>query len=468
MPPHSPSPSPTLLECSLEIVRPWRVVFAQQRTFLRAVRQGLGSLLCLGRSTLSRIIWTTGREQNSWSGEYFLHSRAAWSPHALFEPMVREALQYCPGRLIAVAVDDTRLKKTGRAILQAQYHRDPLSPPFHVNLIWALRFLQASILLPLHRSGPWPARGIPIRFEEVSSVKKPGRRASEEAWQIYKQEVKERNLSRRFVRSMAELRQTFDHAGAQNKVLVMVGDGSFCNRTVLAGIPERVVLIARTRKDASLCFRAPQADRRFYSQDKFTPDQLRLDESLPWQTTKIFYGGKRRKIRYKEVTEVLWQGGARKRPLRLLVIAATPYRKRKGGKLYYRHPAFLLTTMLEGSTRQLLQMYFDRWQIEVNHRDEKDTLGVGQAQMWNPVSVPKQPALAVASYSALLLAALKAFGPGRGEAYAALPKWRSSAKRPSCLDLMTLLRKEAHHNPTLLETLGFQISSEQMIAAAAA
>jgi hypothetical protein len=139
MPLQSPSPSPILLECWLEIVRPWRFVFAQQRTFLRAVRQGLGSLLCLGRSTLSRIIWATGREQKSWSGEYFLHSRAEWSPHALFEPMVREALQYCPGRLVGVAVDDTRLKKTGHSIPQAQYHRDPLSPPFHVNLIWALR-----------------------------------------------------------------------------------------------------------------------------------------------------------------------------------------------------------------------------------------------------------------------------------------------------------------------------------------
>jgi hypothetical protein len=468
MPLQSPSPSPTLLECWLEIVRPWRVVFAQQRTFLRAVRQGLGSLLCLGRSTLSRIIWTTGREQKSWSGEYFLHSRVEWDPHALFEPMVREALRYCPGRLVGVAVDDTRLKKTGRAIPQAQYHRDPLSPPFHVNLIWALRFLQASVLLPLHRSGPWSARGIPIRFEEVSAVKKPGRRASEEAWQIYKLEVKARNLSRRFVQSMTELRAIFDHAGAPKKVLVIVGDGSFCNRTVLSGIPDRVMLIARTRKDASLCFRAPEEDRRFYSQHKFTPDQVRLDGSIPWQTTKIFYGGKRRRVRYKEVAGVLWQGGARKRPLRLFAIAATPYRKRKSGKLYYHHPAFLLTTMLEGATRQLLQMYFDRWQIEVNHRDEKDTLGVGQAQMWNPVSVPKQPALVVASYSALLLAALKAFGPGRGDAYAALPKWRLNAKRPSCLDLSALLRKEALQHPALLETLGFQVSSPQMIAAAAA
>jgi hypothetical protein len=458
----------TLLESWLRIVEPWQSVFSQRRTFVRATRQALGSLLCLGRSTLSRIIWTTGREQKSWSGEYFLHSRAEWSPHALFEPMVREALQYCPGRLVAVAVDDTRLKKTGRAIPQAQYHRDPLSPPFHINLIWALRFLQASVLLPLHRDGPWSARGIPVRFEEVSSVKKPGRKAGEEAWQVYKQQVKQRNLSRRFVESMAELRTSFDRADARRKVLVIVGDGSFCNRTVLSDIPDRVVLIARTRKDARLCFRPPEGDRRFYSREKFTPDRVRLDESIPWRITKIFYGGKRRKVRYKEVTGVLWQGGARKRPLRLFVIAATPYRKRKSGKLYYHHPAFLLTTMVVGSTRQLLQMYFDRWQIEVNHRDEKDTLGVGQAQMWNPASVPKQPALVVASYSALLLAALKAFGPGRAEAYAALPKWRSNAKRPSCLDLSALLRKEAQQNPALLETLGFQISSTQLVAAAAA
>jgi hypothetical protein len=68
----------------------------------------------------------------------------------------------------------------------------------------------------------------------------------------------------------------------------------------------------------------------------------------------------------------------------------------------------------------------------------------------------------------LLLAALKAFGPGRGDAYSELPKWRTRAKRPSCLDLSTLLRKEAQHNSALLETLGFQTSSQQMIAAAAA
>jgi hypothetical protein len=59
---------------------------------------------------------------------------------------------------------------------------------------------------------------------------------------------------------------------------------------------------------------------------------------------------------------------------------------------------------------------------QVNHREEKDTLGIGQAQLWNVTSVPKQPVLAVASYSALLLASLQAFGAERGNAYAQLPK----------------------------------------------
>jgi DDE superfamily endonuclease len=463
------SPQPvTLLRCWMEIVQPWRAVFVQQRTWVRATRQALGSLLVLGRATLSRILWTNGREQKAWSGEYFLHSRAEWDPQALFAPLLEQCLAFCPGKLVGVAVDDTRLRKTGRSIPQAAWHRDPMSPPFHTNLMLGLRFLQASLLLPLHRNGSFSARAIPIRFEEVSTVKKPSKRGSEEEWQQYKEDRKRFNLSQRFVQSMAQLRIALDQAGGAKKTLVIAGDGSFCNRTVLATIPERSTLIARTRKDAKLCFAAAPGGRRVYSEDKFTPEGVRQDENIPWKITKLFYGGKRRKVRYKEIAGVLWQNGAKTRPLRLFVIAPTPYRKRKSAKLYYRQPAFLLCTDLTSSARQLLQIYLDRWQIEVNHREEKDTLGVGQAQLWNPTAVPKQPVLAVAAYSALMLAALKAFGAARGTAYAQLPKWRRNARRPSCLDLVTLLRKEAAESPDLVESLGIQHSPTQLVAAAAA
>ena len=160
--------------------------------------------------------------------------------------------------------------------------------------------------------------------------------------------------------------------------------------------------------------------------------------------------------------------GAGQIPLRLFVVAPTPYRKRKSSKLYYRQPAYLLTTDLKHSAPQLLQIYFDRWQIEVNHRDEKETLGVGQAQLWNIDAVPKQPVLVVAAYSALLLASLQAFGTERGAAYQALPRWRRKAHRPSCLDLVTLLRKEMVDHPEFVQPLGFQLTDRALIQAAAA
>ena len=74
----------------------------------------------------------------------------------------------------------------------------------------------------------------------------------------------------------------------------------------------------------------------------------------------------------------------------------------------------------------------------------------------------------MAAYSALLLAALLAFGPKRTDAYAKLPKWRKNAKRPSCLDLITLLRKEMDENSEMLVHLGINNSLGKLAKAAAA
>jgi len=151
-----------------------------------------------------------------------------------------------------------------------------------------------------------------------------------------------------------------------------------------------------------------------------------------------------------------------------LVVAPTPYRKRKSSRVSYRQPAYRLTTDLQSSAQQLLQIYFDRGQIEVHHRDKKDTLGGGPAQWWNAPAVPKQPSRVVAAYSARLLAALETFGAERGAAYAALTPWRRKAHRPSCLDLVTLLRKESVEHPEWTQHLGIQPTQTALTQAAAA
>lgn len=457
-----------MLHVLLDLLAAWRPAFAQDRSHRRAVAQALGTLAGFGRRTLSRVIWALGHQQQDWSADYRLHARADWRPDRLFQPLLEKAMPLCTGRYIAAAIDDTRLHKTGRHIQSAFYQRDPLSPKFRFNLMFGLRFLQISLLVPLYRKQKASARALPVRFEEVPALKHPRRKAPPEQWAAYRQAVKKTNLSTHAAKTIAGLRSSLDEAGQRAKRLLMVGDGSFCNRTLFAAAQERTEIIARARRDLKLCRKAGTGKRLFYDKAKFTPEQVRQDELLVWRKARIFHGGQWRKVRYKEVSAVYWQTGARQRPLRLFVVAPIPYQAPGRQRKYYRDPAHLLTTDLTGTPRELLQAYFDRWQIEVNHREEKDTLGIGQAQLRSRLSVPRQPAFAVAAYSALHLAALLTFGPGRDAHYQALPNWRRNALRPSCLDLITLVRKEMAENPSLLAPLGFKIAWQQLGLAAAA
>jgi len=416
--------------------------FTQGRSQRRASELSLGILASYGRRTFSRAICAVGRQDQDWSADYKLFSRSSWQAERLFDPVMQEYLRRYPTGPICVAVDDTKLRKSGRKIGSAFWQRDPLSPPFHVNLVYGLRFLGASLIFPHYREQDVPPRAIPVRFVECPAVNKPGKRAEEEERQAYREAVKVHNLSRDGLETLRELREEFNQMGAAQRALLAVVDGSLCNRTVFQADIPGIKVVARCRKDARLCFPAAEGSRRRYAVDRFTPEKVRQDENIGWKRANVYFGGAWRTIRHKEVNGVLWRRGAGLRPFRLFVIAPQPYKVSPHARTLYRQPAYLLTTDDQSPATLLIQGYFDRWQIEVNHREIKDILGVGQAQVWSPQSVPRQPAFAVASYSLLLLAGLLEFGPGRSNSFIPLPKWRKNAKRPSALDLITLLRKE--------------------------
>lgn len=422
--------------------RGWRLAFPTASTHRRAMQHAMALPCVLGRRTITRTLCALGRSAQDWSADYKLFSRCRWRAEQLFQPVLDEHLQRYPQGPIFVAVDDTKLRKTGKKIPGTSWQRDPLSPPFHVNFLYGLRFLQASLLFPHYREGDYSPRAIPVRFQEAAVVKKPGKRASEEQLKEYKLLRQIKNLSTQTLELLRGLRTNLDERGGSDRRLLMVGDGSFCNKTIFRAQCAGIEWLARCRKDARLCFAAPVAGRRKYAPEIFTPEQVRQDPARGWQRVQIHFGGKRRAVKYKERQEVLWKRGSATRPLRLLVIAPVPYKLSKHSRTNYRQPAYFLSTDLTTSTRLLVQACFDRWQIEVNHRDEKDILGVGQAQVWSTQSVPRQPALAVAAYSMLLLAALREFGPGRTDNYVLQPRWRKESKRPSFLDIVTLLRKE--------------------------
>ena len=158
-------------------------------------------------------------------------------------------------------------------------------------------------------------------------------------------------------------------------------------------LPPRTIAIGRLRKDAKL-YRTPEpapgkstGRPGRYGVRAPTPEQLRTDAATPWETITFAHSGLSHALRFKRMSNLLWRAAGVNQLLQLLVIAPLAYRLRKGSKLLYRQPAFLLCTDPELDPRQVIGTYFQRWDIEVNFSDETTLLGAGQAQVRNAVSV---------------------------------------------------------------------------------
>jgi hypothetical protein len=93
-----------------------------------------------------------------------------------------------------------------------------------------------------------------------------------------------------------------------------------------------VEMLCRARQDAVLCHKHEGAGRRCHGAQTFTPDSVRRDRSIPWQETTGRCGAQEHGVRYKDVGGVYWRNGARRRPLRLIVLSPQPYRRSPRGK----------------------------------------------------------------------------------------------------------------------------------------
>ena len=275
-------------------------------------------------------------------------------------------------------------------------------------------------------AGPGPGRCVPVAYEHAPSVPRPAKSDPPEKWTEYRRCRKQDNLSTRGLELIRRLRGEMDRSGeGAGRGLVVAVDGSYANGTVLRGLPPRVTLIGRVRKDLALFAPAEAGAKKRYGPALPRPEQLRQDPSVPWREVEAYASGKLHPFRVKTLGPVLWKKTGLERPLKLMVVAPVGYRLRKGSKLLYRQPAFLLCTDPQMSDAEMLQDYLWRWGVEVNHRDEKQIIGVGQAQMTNELAAQRQPALAVFSYAMLLLASADAWGVDAIEGSLPPPKWRS-------------------------------------------
>jgi hypothetical protein len=405
----------------------------------------LGLLLCPATSTLSNLICARGGQHADWTADYRLYSKDRVDESVLFG-RVRDTLieNLAPGQPLIVALDDTIVRKTGKKIHGSAWKRDPLGPPFQTNLVLGQRYLQFSAAWPLENG---EARMIPIAFEHAPTPAKPPKDATLDQRRSYREELKQHNLNRKTLELLEIVRRDTPPA----RHLICTGDGSFTNKTVLRGKPKGSTYIGRGRKDMVVYYlpepvAGTNGRPRRYGIQAPTPDELRKDESVPWQTVSGFAAGKRHEFRIKTLDKVLWRKSGADLPLRVMVIAPLGYRLKKGSRMLYRQPAYLICTDPDLSLEEFLQYYLWRWGIEVNFREEKTLIGTGEAHVRTEASNQHLPAVTVAAYAMLWTVALQAIAGGATFQGLQPPKWRKDrsldGKLPSTGDLLRLLRYE--------------------------
>lgn len=410
----------------------------------RAYSHALAQLLTFGRHTLTGVLCTAGCQFRDWTAAYRLYRPERLNTPALFAHLRQQVCAAVPpGQPLVVAMDDSLLRRSGPHVPGATWQRDPLSPPFQTNLVRGQRVLQLAAIWPGAGQGD---RAIPIQFTQVPTPPKPARHAPAAAWAAYEQQRRAAAMSRHGAAAVQTLRQQLDAEGAATRPLTLVVDGRFTVRTLYQALPAHTHLLGRCRKDAKLYLppSPPTGGRgrpRRYGAPAPTPWALEHDPSYPEEAVNVTHLGQTLGFRVKTRAPVYW-APAGTRPLRLLVIRP-PAHLQRAGQHWHLHTVYLLSTDLDTPLATQLLTFLQRWDIEVNFRDEKTLLGVGQAQVTTPHANQQVPALAVAAYSLLLLASATVHGQHGQPLQLPRPKWqRRPPVRPTTPALINELRHE--------------------------
>jgi hypothetical protein len=422
---------------------------AERQVAERTLSHLLSHLALPGRHRISDLLRGCGRLDEDWTADYRIYSRERL-PLASVWDTVRAAFysHLADTDPIVAVLDDSRFEKTGTSIPGAGWVRDPLGPKFQTNLIWAQRIVQISGVAPGFGDHP---RTIPLAFADAPKLAKRSKSApplSPEEARIWKETARQHRLTEVGLRAIISLRADLDRQGQAARLLVASFDNGYTNKTLMREELARTVLVGRLRKDAKL-FAVPtgRTSKRgrpiLYGERLPTPEQMRQAKDQPWECITLRLDGHDVRFRFRSSGPVRSELAGAKN-LRVVVVQQEDYGSTRSGNKRRREPTYLVCTDADMPGEQIVRHAFSRWGIEVNFRDEKTLMGVGQAQVTSPASVVAAPSLAVAAYALLHLAALSAY-PDPTQAPLLKPAaWQRRGKAGQPYTTIDLLRQFKH------------------------
>ena len=389
----------------------------QRRTAERFLTLTLGLLQALGRRTLTGVLLGLGHGARDWSAAYRLFRLERIDLEAARRALVGGVLRHVPrGQPLVVVLDATQLPRTSSRLVGCGWLKAPRTPFWKPGIHRAQRWEGLSALLPRSRRGE--SRTVPLWFCPAPTPKAtpwPGQPACRE-WEAGR-------------RALVWLRATLDGLGRSRQRVLVVADGSYGVAPLWRSLPERVSLLARCARNRALfALPAPPAPgtrgrRRKYGDRGPTPAASL--QRRTWQTIPVLVRGRTIPLRVRISGPWLVKPAA-EQPLFLLVVRGIKQRRR--GRLIQRDPTFLLVSavrdraggwQLPFPAADLLGWAWQRWEVEVMHRELKAGFGLGEQQAWHPTAALTVIQWVVWTYAALLLAGYRAWGWDTGPPRAA-------------------------------------------------
>ena len=409
MSPHdTPVVRATLVETWFGLLAADRPVVRQERVFLRLVHLSVASVLALGRHTITQLLVALGVGHLDWTAWYRLFNRSRIDLDAMQAILLGQVAAELPaaGPVVA-AVDATQLPRTSRTLPGCGFTVQARTPKWRRGIHLAQRFVGLSLLLP--RSAAGESRAVPLRWLLLRTAKTTACG-----------DAPERSEGAGAGELIGWLRAGLDALGRAAQALLVLGDGAYSTAPVLSRLPARVVLFARCAKNRALfapppC-RPPGRGRQPWYGDRGPTPHATLHDPDGWRDERFMVRGRPVTVTVK-VTGPWLIRGAPFHPL--LLVAVKGVDRGKGTTRRQRDPQFFLTSVrmtgedewqVEIPLPELLAWAWQRWEVEVMHRELKSGFGVGEQQAWSHRGAASVIPWLVWVYALLIVAGYRTWG----------------------------------------------------------
>lgn len=381
-----------------------RGLYGQARVYERVVALVLAEGMALARHTVTQLLLVLGLNERDWSAWYRLFSQERFDEQAAAEVMLGETLKHVgPDDVYAVAGDGTQVARVSQKMEGTSWLRHPLTPVFRPGIHRAQRWFNGSWLMPQENGY---SRAMPLRFLPAF-VEKAVLKAH--------QACTEWEAALAFVNW---IRERLDKAGRVQQPVLLLVDGSFDTLPLWKALPQRVVMLARSAKNRRLYHLPDEQQRRDGRRKYGSPAPAPQDfvrQRRGWQVCSLIIRGRERRLRYR-VEGPFTRHGAPDVPLFLLIAGGQTYYHH--GRVRHREPVYYLVNatlqaghwILPLSVDTLLFWAWQRWEIEVAHREMKTSFGLGDKQCWNPRAAVVTVQWSAWVYSLFLLAGYRTWG----------------------------------------------------------